>query len=114
MKFKLKERTPTATTKITRIEIRNGGKSKILTLDHVNAVDLFEFIRSKLAKITEHISVELPIIESPIKHIKQCRVQVYEATTSTVARKENFKSFTCYGMDEEGVTDLIKKIIKVG
>lgn len=112
MKFRIKKKSPTAVSKITRIEVRSGGKSKVLTLEHVNAQTVFNHLRKKLAGIKEAITLDLPIIESPVGHVKKCRIQVFEASTDTVSKKENFKSFTCYGIDNERALELITEIIE--
>ena len=112
MKLRIKKKSPAAVTNITRIEVRSGSSSRVLTLEHVNAHSVYKHIRDKLAAITEPIKIELPIIESPVGHISKCRIQIFEATTEAVTKKQNFKSFTCYGIDTDKAIDLITKIIQ--
>ena len=97
--------------KITRIEIRYDGKSKSITLDHTNASDLAERIRGTFKKIVKPINIDLPVTDSPLRHVKKCAIQIYEATTRSMVTKDNFNSFTCYGITSDEAMDAIQKII---
>jgi len=113
MNFKLKNDDISSNKQVTRIEIRYGNKSKSLTLeDHTNAEQLSDYLKEKLAEITRPISVDIPITESPVRHVDKCMIQVYEATSKSISKKNNFKSFTCYGIDDVAAIELIKNILK--
>lgn len=110
--FKIKEYTPTESRQVTRIEIRHNGKSKSLTLDPTNAIDLSEYLQEKLSEVNKSVTLrKFPITESPVRHIDKCMVQVYEATTRSMSKKDNFRSFTCYGIKADQLSKLIHQFI---
>lgn len=111
-KFKIKEETPTEVTRITRIEIRCDGRSKVIVLNQADTSELYKFLINKLNKVVETIKVNLPILVSPTKQIPKCRIQIFEANNKSISNKENFKSFTCYGINEEKAFEIITDIIK--
>jgi hypothetical protein len=112
MAYKIKNKSQSEPKKVTRIEIRHNNTSKSLTLEHTDAKDLSDFLKDKMSTLKSNIDVQIPVTDSPVKYVMKCMVQVYEATTKSSKYKNNFKSFTCYGVDGGTVLESITKFLE--
>jgi hypothetical protein len=98
---------------ITRIEIKTVGKCKLIQLEPTDTKRLCNFLKTKLSEVVHQGSIEFSITESPAKAVDKCRVHVYDTQTKTKHKtKENFKSFTIYGVTADEAHEFIVDAIK--
>lgn len=111
MKLEISDHRRRDTVKVTRIEVKQRGKSKTLTLSHTDPIQLSVYLKELLSEVVKIVTVTSPITESPIHSIDKCSVQVYETSDTGNVTKVNSKTFTCYGINVHELFETIKSHI---